>query len=81
MNLFFKGYYQFMPSHSDLSFGKAKLVFAPLAEVFFNPYGKPGSRIFGRTSYIGMEGQDPFWKFQIGYSISFSELINGKIED
>lgn len=80
MNISLKGYNQYLPSRSDLNYGNSRWVFAPQVEVFFNPYGKPGSKIFGRTGYVGMEGQDPFWQIQFGYTLSFSELINGKVD-
>jgi hypothetical protein len=49
-------------------------------EVYFNPFGNPASRIFGRMNYVfstnWSEHQNHFFQFQFGYSVLLSSLIN-----
>lgn len=69
------------PDKQTDSFGNVLSIFSPELELFFNPLGKPGSKIFSRINYTTLtQTRGAYWNFQFGYNVSISELINDKKE-
>ena len=82
VNLSSKIFVEYFPMKQSEKYGNKRIYFAPQIELFFNPYGKIGSKIFSRISYTTLtQTRGDYWSFQFGYNLSFSELINNKLDD
>lgn len=76
-----KVYFEYFTEKQHESYGDNQWYFAPQLELFYNPLGKPGSKIFSRINYVTLtKSSGAYWNFQFGYNISISELINDKVD-
>lgn len=74
--------WQYSPQLMERGYGQEKKIISPGFEMYWNPLSSPGNIIFARARYVTMYGvSNPFWNFQIGYSLSLSEIINNKLEN
>lgn len=78
--------YQYAPqldkySYDGRKYSEGKLLISPELEFFWNPFKVPGSRVFTRVRYSTMQEKEPFVLWQLGCTLSISELINKKLEN